>query len=558
MSKINHLSLILVAAVALFITACDNELKNAPDLEDSLELFAGLELVPEASNSVLIINQGNDLANDGYFTVQVNNVLSNPIIQNIETEAWCLEWTKPLRSDNDIHEEVRWFSTVENDKWKPLNYLFSIRNDLDKSYENLTYREIQAVVWVIAGYMGIAPEFNVSQLSANEMPSRLRSNGEVNFNRDYVREISARVLNEYSEGAISISGFALQTANDEQDIFVPIRSSIVMRGLNSPIGMTIGPDGGLYVAEAGLPEINGPCVPVHRMSSNCHSGTGSISRLLDNLQERIITGLPSAYNADHNDVIGPHHLSFSNSNLFVTIGWGGPPEARNELNSFGEYLGTLLEITPGGGSWNKVADIAAFEQDNNPDGQNLDSNPYGLLSESDYHFIVDAGGNTLLEMNSDGTLSLIAVFPQKVVPPGPYPPIPIADAVPTQVKRGPDGSLYVSTLTGAPFLPGSAVVYKILPDGTPEVYTDGLTQVTDFDWDNSGNLYVLQYASAPFFGGPGSLLRITPGGDRKLILTNLANPTGLALGDDGSIYIVQKHNVAGGGEVVRYQYKSRI
>ncbi|CAN5379753.1 hypothetical protein BH23BAC3_BH23BAC3_19780 [soil metagenome] len=347
------------------------------------------------------------------------------------------------------------------------------------------------------------------------MPSRLRSNGEVNFNRDYVREITARVLNEYATGSINISGFALHTANDEQDIFVPIRSTIVMSNLNSPIGMAIGPDGGLYVAEAGLPEINGPCVPVYRNSENCYSGTGSISRLLADLQERFITGLPSAFNVENNDVIGPHHLSFNSSDLFVTIGWGGPPEARNELNSFGEYLGTLLEITSGG-NWNKVVDIAAFEQNQNPDGGNVDSNPYGLLSESGYHYIVDAGGNTLLEIKSN-EVSLIAVFPQKVVPPGPYPPIPIADAVPTQVKRGPDGSLYVSTLTGAPFVPGSAGVYKILPDGTPELYADDLTQVTDFDWDTEGNLYVLQYASAPFFGGPGSLVKIAPAGSEQLL-----------------------------------------
>lgn len=101
------------------------------------------------------------MSNDGYFTIQINNVMPNPIIKNIETEAWCLEWTKPLRSNDDIHEEVCWFSTKENDKWRPINYLFSIRNDLDNSYDNLTYREIQVVVWALTGYMGIAPEFDV-------------------------------------------------------------------------------------------------------------------------------------------------------------------------------------------------------------------------------------------------------------------------------------------------------------------------------------------------------------------------------------------------------------
>jgi len=134
-----------------------------------------------------------------------------------------------LRSNNDVHQEVKAFATSSNNKWKPLNYLFSIENELKAKYPEegvLTYREMQAVIWTITGYMGIAPEFNVDKLSDSELPSRLRDNGRANFHRDVVKEISELVLNNYSTGTITTSGFAFQTAEDQQNIYVVPPSGI--------------------------------------------------------------------------------------------------------------------------------------------------------------------------------------------------------------------------------------------------------------------------------------------------------------------------------------------
>jgi hypothetical protein len=85
-----------------------------------------------------------------------------------------------------------------------------------------------------------------------------------------------------------------------------------------------------------------------------------------------------------------------------------------------------------------------------------DANPYGVLAEPGRQFVVDPGGNTVLEVGANGTVSLVAVLSPIAVPPGPFnPPFASSEAVPTQVRRGPDGALYVSTLTGAPLLPES-------------------------------------------------------------------------------------------------------
>ncbi len=219
--KIKLTSVIVFSAfIAMYITSCTDNV--SPNLEESLELYSGLEEIPEASNTTLNINRGSDLKKDGYFQITISGAKPNKSIKNIQTEAWCLEWKKPINSNNDVHAGVKWYSTETNEKWKPLNYFFSIRHELQKEDSELTNKEIQAVIWTIAGYMKIAPEFNVDQLSDSELPSRLRTNGVANFSRDKVKDITSRVLSEYSADTKSIP-FSLiaETSHDQQDIVVP-------------------------------------------------------------------------------------------------------------------------------------------------------------------------------------------------------------------------------------------------------------------------------------------------------------------------------------------------
>ena len=360
--------------------------------------------------------------------------------------------------------------------------------------------------------------------------------------------------------------------------------AVVMSNLNSPRGLAWGPEGGLYVVEAGLDSPTGPCAPVAR-GQNCYSGTGSISRLVRGRQERVVTGLPSVFNAAAGDITGPHDIAFTErGQAYVSIGWGGDPAARASLGDLGRDFGTLIKLRrsslhgeddrhdlvsraaknddedededddagrksrPG---WRIVADVAAFEAAHNPAGGTVDSNPYGVLAERGLQLVTDAGGNDLLAV-SRGVVSLVATFPAIPVPPGPFnPPFAQSQAVPTEVARGPDGALYVSTLTGVPFLPGVASIYRITPGGAPTVFASGFTQITDFAWGHDRSLYVLQYASAPFFGGNGAVIRVAPDGTRTTITTALFHPTGIAVGRDGDIYVSNNGNLARVGEVLR-------
>jgi sugar lactone lactonase YvrE len=319
--------------------------------------------------------------------------------------------------------------------------------------------------------------------------------------------------------------------------------SVVMSGLDSPRGLAWGPEGALYVAEAGNTSVPGPCVASPR-GPICYSGSGAITRLWKGEQERVASGLPSTYRSQTFESIGPNDISFQGKgNAYVTIGWGADPALRAGLGETGRPFGHLIRVLPNG-RWSLEADIAAFEGANNPAGGPIDSNPYGVLAEPGRQFVADAGGNSILEVTADGEVSLVAVLPKTAGG---------SEPVPTEVVRGPDGVLYVSQLTGAPFVAGAASIWRVVPGQAPQVYLAGFKTITDFDWGPDGSLYVLQYASSSptGLGQPGLLIRVAPGGARTTISSSLTNPTGVLVGPDGAIYVSNKGNVPGVGEVLR-------
>ena len=201
----------------------------------------------------------------------------------------------------------------------------------------------------------------------------------------------------------------------------------VMTGLDNPRGLAWGPEGGLYVAEAGRGGA-GLCVPSPDSPAlRCYGATGAISRLWHGQQDRIATGLPSiAFQPAGDTAAGPQHISFQGrGGLYVTIGC-----SCNKGNAAGQVLdglgfGYLLHV-PASGNAKALVDLAGYEVSANPDGQQIDSNPYGLLALPGHRLVTDAGGNSLLDVAANGDVSTIATFPK--VPAGPF---GLRDAVPT-------------------------------------------------------------------------------------------------------------------------------
>jgi hypothetical protein len=343
--------------------------------------------------------------------------------------------------------------------------------------------------------------------------------------------------------------------------------TVLAEGLDAPRGITIGPDGTLYVAETGE---GGPDKVATPRGDAMVGPSAAISTIKDGTATRVVEGLPSLVIGQ--EVIGPADVAVRDDGTFVVpFPLGGGPELRDAVPApLNEHLGWLTTIAADG-TITPVADLVAWEAANNPDkadpGATVDSNPNGVALLPDGGTLVtDAGGNDLLWVGADGKVILVTTFPPSFNP-GPTDPTASVDpnaspvmiptqAVPTSVVVGPDNAMYVSFLTGFPFPVGGSSVLKVQQDGTSEVYASGFTNVIDLAFAPDGTLYVLEIAHNGLLSGDvtGGLWSVPPGGgDATLVSTDLMMPGGIAIGEDGTLYVTTGASIPNAGTVVSWK-----
>jgi len=179
----------------------------------------------------------------------------------------------------------------------------------------------------------------------------------------------------------------------------------------------------------------------------------------------------------------------------------------------------------------------------------IDSNPVDLLFDGFKIVVADAGGNALDVVRPFGGVSNLAVFP------GGQGKTPAYQAVPTAVVKGPDGFYYMSQLTGFPFIPGAANIFRVNPrTGAYTVFKGGFTNLMDLAFGRDGTLYALSIAKNGLLNGTeGAIYAISRRGQvRELALPDgtLNEPGGIAVGP-GGLYVSNNGGSPGGGQVLK-------
>ena len=291
----------------------------------------------------------------------------------------------------------------------------------------------------------------------------------------------------------------------------PAGMTVVADDLANPRGLALGPDGALYVAEAGDDAVG-----------------GRITRIgADGSQARVVAGLPHSVNAGVEDV-GTSALAFRGGDLYAV-----------EAEAAGDLASALLRVRDGRAE--KAADLLEFENRVNPDGLGLESNPFALLYESaeDRFYATDSAGNSLVRIDPGGRVDAVAAWPD--------------DAVPTGLVRGPDGAFYVALFGKFPHALGTGRIDRVDVAGRVSTAVPGLTMPIGVGVAD-GATYVLEFASAldlqprlAFRPNSGRLLRIV-GERREALVEGLRYPTALLADGGGGFYVSDGGAIVGAGK----------
>lgn len=306
------------------------------------------------------------------------------------------------------------------------------------------------------------------------------------------------------------------------------------RNLSFPRGLRWGPDGLLYVAEAGpggdtstvglCEQVPGPPGPgpwtggdTGRVSSFDRFGNGAI----------VSDNFPSALSADGTSQLGPADVEFYRDYLHV-LGSGGGCSHGHPSH---EEDNLIYKIFPDGTRQRfvNISDfVKNFETANpEPDDFEPDGTPYSMVTDQTYLYVVEPNHGQVIRIDAGGNMSrlvdLSAIF-------GHY--VPTASTVR-------NGNLYVGNLGTFPIQPGRERIVQVDQTGNVQTVATGLTTVLGVQFSPSGELYVLEMSAAPGFPTPGEgkIVRVTQSGGLETIVSGLTFPTAMTFGPDGNLYV---------------------
>jgi hypothetical protein len=315
--------------------------------------------------------------------------------------------------------------------------------------------------------------------------------------------------------------------------------TVFATGLNNPRGLAFGPDGNLYVSEAGLGGTNSTdkqCTQVVPPVGPYTSGlTARISKISPaGVRSTVIDNLPSAQTSPAlgSDKEGVASVAFIGNTLYALLVGGGCSHGNANVPN------GIYQVNRDNGTWTLVANLSQFVQANpitNPSVGDFepDGDWYGMVATHDVLYVTEANHQEVDRITPGGQVSRVVDLSTMFVPP------PGWQGATGITYRG---NFYVSTLGTFPIRPGTEFILKLTPSGQVKVAVSGLTAVLGVAFDARGRLFALETITtagfpSPLAAGTGQVVCVGKHGTLTTVASGLTFPTGMTFGPDGKLYV---------------------